>query len=74
MDGQHPGSKLPDPQGVLSKSVPLRTISAANTEVALLQTSAADATIKGTYPKMCAEKKAEIGKCAEEHGVLASIR
>ena len=37
VDGQYPGSKLPDPQGVLAQEVPSRAISAANTEVALLQ-------------------------------------
>ena len=37
MDGQYPGSKLPDPQGALAQEVPSRAISAANSEVALLQ-------------------------------------
>ena len=37
VDGQYPGSKLPDPQGALAQEVPSRAISAANTEVALLQ-------------------------------------
>ena len=36
VDGQYPGSKLPDPQGALAQEVPSRAISAANTEVALL--------------------------------------
>ena len=36
-DGQYPGSKLPDLQGALAQEVPFRAISAANTEVALLQ-------------------------------------
>jgi len=36
VDGQSPGSKLPDPQGALAQEVPSRAISAANTEVALL--------------------------------------
>ena len=33
VDGQYPGSKLPDPQGALAQEVPSRAISAANTEV-----------------------------------------
>jgi len=37
VDGQYPGSKLPDPQGALAQEVSARAISAANTEVALLQ-------------------------------------
>ena len=37
VDGQYPGSKLPDPQGALAQEVPSRAISVANTEVALLQ-------------------------------------
>ena len=37
VDGQYPGSKFPDLQGALAQEVPSRAISAANTEVALLQ-------------------------------------
>jgi len=37
VDGQYPGSKLPDPQGALAQEVSSRAISVANTEVALLQ-------------------------------------
>ena len=36
VDGQYPGSKLPDPQGALAQEVPSLATSAANTEVALL--------------------------------------
>ena len=36
VDGQYPGSMLPDPQGALAQEVSSRAISAANTEVALL--------------------------------------
>ena len=32
VDGQYPGSKLPNPQGALAQEVPSRAISAANTE------------------------------------------
>ena len=37
VDGLYPGSKLLDPQRALTQEVPSRAISAANTEVALLQ-------------------------------------
>ena len=33
VEAEYPGSKLPDPQGVLSKEVPPSIISAANVEV-----------------------------------------
>jgi len=43
----YPGTKLPDPQGVVSKEVPSSLISAANTEIAaVLQPSAA--SVKGS--------------------------
>ena len=42
---------------------------------AVLQPSAAGAkTVRGTYLKISAEKKAEIGQRAAEHGVLATVR
>jgi len=63
VDGQYPGSKLPDPQGALAQEVPSRAISAANTEVALLQQAGgAKVSTRGTYLKMSSEKKAEIGQ------------
>jgi len=69
VDGQYPGSKLPDPQGALAQEVPSRAISAANTEVALLQQAGgARVSTRGTYLKMSSEKKAEIGKRAAEPG------
>ncbi len=66
VDGNYPRTKLPDPQGALSKEIPLSSISAANTEVAaVLQPSAAGVkAIRGTYLKISAEKKAKIGQCA----------
>ena len=60
VDGQYPGSKLPDPQGALAQEVPSRAISAANTEVPL-PASASWWSTRGTYLKMSSEKKAEIG-------------
>ena len=42
VDGNYPGTNLPDPQGELSKEVPSSSLSAANTEVAaVFQFSAA---------------------------------
>ena len=73
VDGNYPGTKLPDPQGALSKEVPWSLISAANMEIAaVLQPSAAGAkAVRGTYLKISAEKKAER---AAEHGVVATVR
>ena len=75
MDGNYPGTKLTDPQGVLSKEVPSSSISAANTEItAVLQPSATGAkAVRGTYLKISAEKKAKIGWRAAEHGVLTTV-
>ena len=66
VDGNYPGTKLPDPQGALSKEVPSSLISAANTEIAtVLQPSAAGVkVVRGTYLKINAENKAEIGQHA----------
>ena len=72
VDVQYPGSKLPDPQEVLSKQVPSTVISAPNSEVAVLQPSAG-AKVRGVNLKMSV-KKAEIGKRAAECAVLATIR
>ena len=76
VDGNFSGTSLPDPQGELAKEVPLSAISAANTEVAvILQPSAAGTkAARGTNLKSSPKKKAEIGKHAAEHGVLATIR
>ena len=76
VDGNYPGTELPDPQQALSKEVPSSSISAANTEIAaVLQPSAAGTkAVRGTYLKISAEKKAEIGQHAAEHGVLATVR
>ena len=74
VDGNYPGTKLPDPQGALSKEAPSSSISAASTEIAaVLQPSAAGAkAVRGTYLKISAEKKAEIGQRAAENRVLAN--
>ena len=75
VDGNYPGTKLPDPQGALSKEVPSSLISTANTEIAAVrQPSAASVkVVRGTYLKISAENKAEIGQCAAEHGVLPMV-
>ena len=75
VDGQYPGSKMPDPQGALAQEVPSHAISAANTEVALLQEAGgAKVSTRGMYLKMISQKKAEIGKRAAEYGVFATDR
>ena len=75
LDGNYPGTKLPDPQGALTKEVPSSSISAANTEIAaVLQPSAAGAkAVRGTYLRISAEKKAEIGQRAADHGMLLTV-
>ena len=55
----------------LSKQMPSSAISAANSEVAVLQLSGC-AKVRRAYLKTSA-KKAEIGKQAAERGVLATI-
>ena len=76
VDGNYPGTKLPDPQGALSKEVPSSLISAAITEIAaVLQPSVASVkAVRGLYLKISAEKKAEIGQIVAGHGVLATVR
>ena len=63
VDGNYPGTNLPDPQEELSKEVPSSSI---NTEVAaVLHLSACGTKAAwGTYLKISPEKKAEIGKHA----------
>ena len=70
--GNYPGTKLPDPQGVLLKEV----ISAANMEIAAVpQPSVASAkAIRGKYLKISAEKKTSIGQRAAEHGALVTVQ
>ncbi len=55
----------------LSKQVPSSAISAANSEVAVLQPSAC-AKVRRAYLKTSA-KKAKLGKRAAKRGVLATI-
>ena len=69
VNGNYPGTNLPDPQGALSKEVPSSLKSATNTEIAaVLQPLAAGAkAVRGTYLKISAEKKAKIGQRVAVH-------
>jgi len=69
-------SMLPDEKGKLSKIVPSSYISAANKKVSQLTTRASDLgkMTRGPYLKISAEKKADIGKYAAEHGIVAAVR
>ena len=66
---------LPDKKGKLSKIVPSSYISAANKEVSQLTTRASDLgkMTRGPYLKISAEKKADIGKYAAEHRIVATV-
>ena len=66
-------TKLPDPRGPLSKEVPLTAIAAANGEVKHVVELQRGKT-RGPYTKFTPEQKAEIGKRAAEHGVVATVR
>ena len=62
---------LPDDKGQLSKVVPSSYIREANKEVSLATKSFSK---RGPYLKLTPEKKADIGKYAAEHGIVAAIR
>jgi len=64
VSGNYPGTKLPDPQGVLSKEVPSPLISTANTK-----TAAGTKVVRGIYLKTNAEKTQHAAK----HRVLAMV-
>ena len=66
-------TKLPDPRGPLSKDVPSTAIAAANGEVKHVVELQRGKT-RGPYTKFTPEQKAEIGKRAAEHGVVATVR
>ena len=65
-------TKLPDPRGPLSKEVPSTAIAAANGEVNHMVKLQRGKT-RGRYTKFIPEQKAEIGKQAAEHGVVATV-
>ena len=67
---------LPDPSGPLSKVVWSSSIEAANTKVSALLShqELEKKTSKGPYARFSAEKKAEVGRRAAEHGVASTVR
>ena len=66
VDGNYPGTNLPDSQGAHSKEVLSSMTSTANTEMAAVLQPSADGTktVRGTYLKISAEKKVEIRRTA----------
>ena len=64
---------LPDPSGPLSKVVWSSSIEAANTKVSALLShqELKKKTSRGPYARFSAEKKAEVGRRAAEHGVAS---
>lgn len=64
---------LPRPHGSLSLSVPSRAIAAANKEVTrVLQQRSTTVKQRGRYNKYSPKERAEIGKYAVQHGILAT--
>ena len=74
VDPRYRDSKLPDPNGPLARAVPSSAISVANESVNVSLESNKKAANRGVYQKLSAEKKAEIGKRAAEHGVMGTVR
>ena len=64
---------VPDPSGMLSSTVPLETIKAANREVRAIQLQQAKraGSKRGQYNKANAKNKATIGAYASLHGVTS---
>ena len=56
-------------KGVLLKEIPLSSISTSK-----LYFSHQLKAVRGTYLQISAEKKAKIGQCATEHGLLATVQ
>ena len=74
-------ASLPDPSGPLSKIMPSSSIEAANSKVSPLlintkenDTCSGNLKKRGSYQKLTAEKRAEIGRRAAEHGVVSTVR
>ena len=69
-------TKLPDPRGPLSTTVPSSSIAAANAEVKrVIETEEnSDGRKRGHYEKFSTELKFQIGKHAAENGVAATMR
>ena len=69
-------TKLPDPRGPLSKTVPSSSIESANTEMKrVIETEeSSDRRKRGHYEKFSPELRFQIGKHAAENGVAATMR
>ena len=74
VDPRYRDSQLPDPNGPLARVVPSSAISVANESVNVSLESNKKSATRGVYQKLSAEKKAEIGKRAAEHGVITTVR
>ena len=68
-------TKLPDPCGPLSMTVPSSSIESANTEVKrVIETEeSSDRRRRGQYEKFSPELRFQIGKHAAENGVAATM-
>ena len=71
VDGNSPGTKLPDPQGALSKEVPSPRLrypqQTRKLQLYFSHQLPAVKAVRGTYLKISAEKEAEIRQRATEH-------
>ncbi len=67
-------SSLPDPSGLLARSIPKSSILAANSEVrGLLNEPNPPTSTRGPYAKFSPKQKAMVGKFAAENGVTVAI-
>ena len=62
------------PNGPLARAIPSSAIYVANKSVNVSFESNKKTAKRGVYQKLSAEKKAEIGKRAAEHGVIGTVR
>ena len=74
IDPRYHDSQLPDPNSPLARAIPSSAISVANESVNVSLESNKKAAKRGVYQKLSTEKKAEIGKRAAEHGVIATVQ
>ena len=67
---------LPDPSGPLSADVPPSAIRQANLDVLSVekQDVSAKTRARGSYGRLTAEQRAQIGKYASENGNAAAVR
>ena len=67
--------KLPDPKGSLSSEIPSSAIASANVEVRKVIDDGTDGKHShGSYTKLSAQVKAELGKYAAVNGIAATLR